>query len=214
VQVDKACAPSLRTAVAAHPALQAAPATARLHVACSAGPHAGPTLRWLADSLPMSAEGALQWAAGVAPSRRPALDASRLRITAELAPRAGDAVLLAAGGQPVLVLRGGGVPQAEVALDADALGADLPLLLDFAAEQLFGRPLLDPVAALDRGPTAARVLPAAAAASQAQAVAPAAESRTLTRPVLALALALLLWEVVALGLRWSGLRRHEREVTV
>jgi hypothetical protein len=223
VAVDERCAPTLRAAVAAHPALGVAPAAdtgAQAALDCgSGGPSGLPTVRLVADRVPVALPGALQWPAAPAGSSRPTLDAQLLRVAARLRAAAGDTVLLAAAGEPLIVQRGGAVPLVESSLDLAAAGAargpELPLLVNLMFERLFDRPLLDQLATVGRAAEASRVAPAAADAAASTAPPASASAprpghalalRDVSRPLLLAALAVLLWEIVALGRQGWRLR--------
>lgn len=212
VAVDPSCPAPLRAAVAAHPGLvQAAAAAAEAALDCGAGgmPPGLPTLRVRAERLPQALGGDLQWSAAVEASARVELDAATLRLAAPLDP-ADAAVLLAAGAQPLIVEHDAAPRRIETAIDfgagAGAASAQTPLLVDFLFSRLLRARLLDPIAAVDRGVEAARVVPhhaGAAAAPPALASAPApAGAPTIPRDatpwVLAAALLVLLWEIAAL----------------
>ncbi len=173
-----------------------------MQVACGSASAAVPVLRWLGDQLPTPVSGTLQWAAELPAARQVPLAPERLRVTARPVLSTDARVLLAADGQALMVLRGGPQPVLDMALDAASLGPDLPLLLDFAAEQLMGRSLLDPVALLDRGTAAARVVPGAVPTAESSATTPASAQADGTPWLLWPALLLLVWEVVTLARRW------------
>ncbi|WP_144290021.1 hypothetical protein [Ideonella sp. A 288] len=226
VAVDPACPPALAAAVAAHPALTvaaagAADADAALHCGTADAARRVPTIHARADRAPARATGAVQWSTAVADARRVRLDTDRLALAARLQPRPADTVLLAIGGEPVIVGRAGAPTQVDTSLDfatmALAPGADTPLLVNLMAEQVLDARLLDEIAVTDRGAAASRVAPAASAAAvvtppgdpKGAAVSDAHRARALAdgvRPLLGLALLVLLWEIAALGRQWRRLR--------
>ena len=93
------------------------------------------------------------------------------------------------------------------------------MLLNVMAESLLGPDLLDPVALVERGEKASRVVPAAGAEAATGLAAPPPSAppprpptlptlRDLTRPLLWTVALLLLWEIAALGLQWQRLRQQ------
>lgn len=202
VRVDAACPPALRAAVAAHPGLADVAAGEAMRVACGSTAAPVPALRWLGEQLPTPLNGAPHWAAELPAARQVPLAPDRLRVTGRPALSSGARVLLAADGQALMVLRGGPQPVLDMALDAASLGPDLPLLLNFAAEQLMGRSLLDPVAVLDRGTAAARVVPGVAPPAETGGASAASAQADGTAWLLWPALLVLVWEIVALARRW------------
>jgi hypothetical protein len=239
VAVDPTCSAALRAAVAAHPALALvtpAPPDAQAVLDCGAQAGAArpaqplPTLRVRADRMPLRPQGLLQWSATLAEAQRIRLDPARLLLAARLQAQPGDAVLLAAGDEAVIIRRQGGSAGLETSLDFEAMaparGPEIPLLVSLMFEQLLGSRLLDAIAITDRGAAAAQVAPgpqlgtgagAGATAEQTagQTAARAAATTTapqaprdLAWPVLVLALLVLLWEIAALGRQWRWLGRH------
>lgn len=221
VTVDPGCAPALASAVRAHPALavtQAGATSADAVLDCGTlNPGAGlPTIRVRADRAPAALTGSLQWAASVAGSRRAGIDAQQLRVAATLQARPPDAVVLAVGDQPVLVVRAGAAKRLETSLDFEAMagarGPEIPLLLNLMLEQLLGRPLLDAIAVSERDAAAVAVVPAprrATAPVPLPSVEPHAQLDAV-RPLLLAALTVLLWEIAALGRQWRRLTRDAR----
>ncbi len=231
VAADPKCPGSLLAAVRTHPALALAPADAsdvEAALDCGTRGAAGEvaTIRVLGDRAPTPARGALQWSSSVAESGRSGLDAERLQLAAQLQARPADAVLLAAGDEPVIVSRAGASKRVETSLDFDSMaitpGPEIPLLVNLMFEQLFGSRLLDELAITDRGPGSSIVVPSArvaailGASTGASATSSAgppvpSDSRSLrdgVPPVLVLALLALLWEVVALGRQWARLSKY------
>lgn len=211
VVVDAACPAPLRAALAAHPALRPAAAgeAPRLRVGCGseAPPGPAPRLHWPAQGLATAVDGPLQWPADGDAADRPRLQAGRLRAFAAR-PAAGDAVLLAGAGRPLLWRQAGTPPTWVAALDVAALAEHpdgaLPLLVDHLLREGIGPELLDPVATLDRGEGAARVRPQALPAPPAgAAVGAAADARVqdLSRYAAVAAALLLLAEALRLGVR-------------
>ena len=238
VVVHADCPAALQAAVATHPALVlAAPGAANVAAVldCSgagAADAAGArgdiaTLRVQGGSVSRWPTGAVQWSAAQAAQHAIKLEAGRLPLAAVLKPLPGDSVLLAAGGEPVIVGRAGGRQLIETALDFTALaaarGADTPLLVNLMFERLLGARLLGAAARTGRGAAASSVVPAvngapvtAAASAASAASAGTAPPRTMaaprpaddsTRPLLLLAVLALLWEVAALGRQWLRVGR-------
>ena len=223
VAVDSTCAAALRAAVAAHPALALAPenaadAEAALDCGAHRAPHHLATIRVLAETAPTQPRGLLQWSAAVPESRRFRLDPERLQLAARLQARPEDAVLLAVGGEPVIVSRAGASKLVETSLDFDAMslmrGPEIPLLLNLMIERLLGSGLLDEIAITDRGPASSRVAPSgrvgmgAGAGSGGPAPITSRLPHDGTWPLLLLAVLALLWEIVALGRQWKLLRGY------
>jgi hypothetical protein len=219
VATDPHCPAALVAAVASHPALAAVPERAEDVVArldCSArGPALDiPALRVLADGASKLASGPMLWSPSVAAAQRVRLEAGPLGLAARLAARAGDAVLLAAGDEPVVVRRAAPAKLIETSLDFTspgiARGPLIPLLVNLMFEQLLGGRLLDAIALADRGAAASRVAPSEPVREGAGRPLPSgpAARRDGTRPLLALALLVLMWEIVALGRQWFRLREH------
>jgi hypothetical protein len=169
------------------------------------------------ERLPLPLAAMFQWPAAVAPTQRLALDAARWRAAGALAPRPGDSLLLAAAGEPLIVMRAGLPRRLETVLDfgGTAAGAEgeLPLLVDWMFERLLEAPLLDAMVSVERGADAFRVAPmpapegSGAAARGRESLAPATKRHDAGRLLTALALALLLWELVALARQWRRLTR-------
>ena len=215
VAVDATCPPRLVAAVAAHPALRVAPGDAidvQAALDCGARvPDALATIRVRADQLPRPPAGTLLWSAAVPESDRVRLAGERLRVAARLRPGPADAVLLAAGDEPLVVARAGAVARIETSIDFSAPGAgDDPapaLLVDWMFGRLFGSHLLNAIAITDRGPAASRVVPVprALVAGPAREADEARFVRAATRPLLILAGLVLLWVIAALALQWRRL---------
>jgi Aerotolerance regulator N-terminal len=216
VAADPACPAALQAAVAAHPALSLAAADATITDAaldCSmtAAPGSIPTIRVRADRTPAPAPGPLQWPSGEAGLRHAGLDAGVLQLAARLTARPGDAVLLAAGDEPVIVRRAGATRLLETSIDFAAPGlarsAATPLLANWMFEHLLGGALLDTVVGTDRGAGTSIVAPLqpgrddAPVATASAAIAP----QSAGRPVLIAALVVLLWEAAALWRQWARL---------
>lgn len=112
VVVDAGCPAVLRAAVASHPALVTAAADAAGAVAaldCGAG-IARPdlaTLRVSAGAPSRWPPGPALWSAALSGSQRARLEPGRLPLAATLQAQPGDQVLLAVGGEPVIVGRAG-----------------------------------------------------------------------------------------------------------
>ena len=169
VAADPKCPGSLVAAVRTHPALALAPADAsdvEAALDCGTRGAAGEvaTIRVLGDRAPTRPAGALQWSSSVAESRRSGLDAERLQLAAQLQARPADAVLLAAGDEPVIVSRAGASKRSRRRWTSNRWpltpGPEIPLLVNLMFEQLLGSRLLDELAITDRGPAAATVAPA------------------------------------------------------
>jgi hypothetical protein len=213
VAVDAACPAALRAAVSAHPALALA-ADPDAVLACAPGGMVRtlPTVRMLAERVPVRLPGAPQWSPAVPEWRRVRLDGAELQVAAALARAPGDTTLLAIGEVPVILSRAGTPALIDSALDFTAPprtgGTAMPLLVNLMFEQLLGAPLLDPIAVAERGPLASRVAPAerTVATTQAAAPAPARGVSDGTAAVLLTALLVLAWEIVALARQWWHLR--------
>ncbi len=132
-----------------------------------------------------------------------------MQVAARLEARPGDVVLLAAGDEPLIVSRAGASKLLETSLDFDAeealRGPEIPLLVNFMFERLFGGNLLDEIAIADRGAGSAQVVPSERAGASAVARAPgsAHSLHDWTQPFLVAALLVLLWELVALARQWQ-----------
>ncbi len=183
-----------------------------------AGARAGPapgavaTIGIRADRTPAQAAGPVQWSSLVAEGNRLPLDTARLQVVARLQARPGDRVLLALGGEPVIVSRAGALRSIETSLDFAstglANGPEIPLLVNLLFERVLESRLLDAVAVNDRGPAASRVVPvqSVAAQSAARTMGPSGSAASWARPLLLLALLVLLWEIAALVRQWAHLR--------
>lgn len=210
VAVDARCPQALLAALRAHPALQAvaadaAPVDAALDCGGMGRQASGPAVLVRADRTPQRPAAAPSWSPDMAPSQRVDLDPSRLRTAAQLPPRPGDTVLLAAGDEALIVARAGPPKTIETSLDfaamAAAAGPETPLLLNLMFEQLFDTPLLDAIALVERSPTASQVAASAppAVATPASKTDTTSVLRDRSRPLLWAALLVLLWEVAALA---------------
>jgi len=218
VATDPGCPPALLAAVRAHPALVvAAPDASGVEAALDCGKvapaHDVASIHVLADRVSARPAGSLQWPSSVAGSDRISLDAEFLRVAAKLKPRPGDTVLLAAGDEPLVVSRAGASMNLETVLDFGAPETtqrpEIPLLVNFLFERLFGGHLLDAIATVDRGPTAAVVAPIERVGVDSDTGIPSeSRARDWARPFLAAALLVLLWEIVALGRQWHRSRSH------
>jgi hypothetical protein len=152
------------------------------------------------------------WSPSVAGLQRVRLEAGQFGLAARLQAAPGDAVLLAAGDEPVIVRRAPPAKLIETSLDFGsptiARGPQVPLLVNLIFDQLLGGRLLDDIALADRGPTASRV--AASARMREGAARPRqsgpATQRDGMQPLLVLALLVLIWEIAALGRQWLRLR--------
>ncbi len=220
VVVDARCPAALRAAVAAHPALvavvvAAAPDAGAAEAAldCSSAASAGrlPTLRVRDGDAPRRPDGPVQWSAALPASQRIQGEPGQLPVAATLPPQPGDAVLLATGAEPAIVVRAGTTPLIETSLDFGALAAtrspQIPLLVNLLFERLLGVRLLGEIATTGRGPAASFVVPGGRVGTPGAGPAASAPARTParmrvpgegTRPVLWLALLALLWEIAAL----------------
>jgi hypothetical protein len=210
VATDRRCPAALAAAVDAHPALAMAPQDASdveavLDCGSNDTTQRAATIHVVAQRTPVQASGALTWSSAVAESRRIGLESSRLQLAAQLQARPTDAVLLAAGGDPVIIARKGASRRLETSLDfgsmAATAGPEIPLLVNLMFEQLFDKSLLDEMAITDRGRAASRVVPQAGTEGHAGKLEtpPAPILRDWTRPLLLAALLVLLWEIVALA---------------
>ncbi len=217
VAVDPQCPPALRAAVRAHPALALAEANATgLEAVLDCGTRGAArdiaTMRVLADRAPMRPRGSVQWSSSVPESRRIRLEAERLQVAARLQPGPVDDVMLAVGGEPLIVSRAAS-KVLETALDfgsaESARRPEVPLLVDLMFERLLGARLLDEIAMIERGPASARVAPLDRIGANADAGTPSdSRLRDSAPPLLAAALMVLLWEIVALGRQWYRLREY------
>lgn len=146
-------------------------------------PVATPTWAPVADRLPAPPPGALLWSSAVPESRRIRLDAQGLRLGARLQAGPTDTVLLAAGGEPVIVSRAGASNRIETSLDfaspEGVRGPQTPLLVNLVAPSGPAPKAAGP-APDATGPNATPVL------------------RDGSWPVLLAACLVLLWEIVAL----------------
>ncbi len=112
VAVDPACPTALVAAVASHPGLAVVPLSAAvadvvLDCTTPGAPRAVASIGIRADRTPAQAAGPLQWSSRVAEGSRLPLSAARLQLFGRLEVRPGDQVLLARGGEPVIVSRAG-----------------------------------------------------------------------------------------------------------
>ena len=216
VATDAKCPAALRAAIAAHPALAlanegATDVAAALDCGTRGATRDLATIRVLANRAPTPLHGAVEWASSVPESRRIRLDSGRLQVAARLEARPGDAVLLAVGGEPLIVSRAGAAKLLETALDFGAAenmrGPEIPLLVNLMFDQLLDRHLLEEIALQDRGGGSANVVPSERAVATAVARAPSAgrSLRDWVQPLLAAALLVLLWELVALARQWYRL---------
>ena len=213
VATDATCPRTLVAAVGSHPALALAEENATdvdavLDCGTRGVASAVATIRVLADRLPTPPRGPVQWSSSVPESRRIRLDGERLQVAARLEARPMDAVLLAAGDEPLIVSRAGATKRLETALDfgsaETARGPEIPLLVNLMFERLLGSRLLDAIAIADRGTGSSNVAPSARADENAGARLPSGSHplRDWARPLLMLALLVLLWEMIALGRQW------------
>jgi hypothetical protein len=126
-----------------------------------------------------------------------------------------DTVLLASGNDALIVRRAGPPTLIETALDFTsarlAHGTELPLLVQFLTDELFGRDLLNGIASVDRGTAAVKVVPLIRTAPLSdRRVTGDAQVRDMTRPFLTLALLVLLWEMIGLARRLHRIRNDHR----
>lgn len=217
VAIGAKCPKPLVAAVGAHPALAVTPGNAaNAEAVLDCGAHAAaseaPTIRILADRTPTLLRGPLQWSSAMVGSRRIRLDTENLQASAKLQVRPADTVLLAAGGEPVMVSRAGATGTIETSLNFDAValtrGPDLPLLVNLMFERLFGGSLLDAIAITDRGKSSTKVAPLAREGS-ANGEREPSRPRSFSDwagPILVAALLALMWEIVAMGRQWLRLR--------
>ncbi len=209
VATDPTCPAALSTAVGTHPGLALAPyeasdVAAILECGSRTAATRAPTVRVLADGLPLKVAGPVKWSTNLSASRRVLIDAGTLQTASALQPGPADSVLMAAGDKPLIVARSGSSKLIETSLDfgsmSTAAGHEIPLLVNLMFEELFDATLLNGIALVDRGPDAARVVPLAV-------IKPPADPRTApgatvlsdrARPLVLAALLVLLWEVIAL----------------
>jgi len=210
VATDRRCPPALVAAVDAHPALALAPQDASdveavLDCGSNGTTQRAATVHVIAQRTPVQVSGPVTWASSVPESRRIGLDSARLYVAAQMQARPNDAVLLAAGSDPVIIARNGASKRMETSLDfgtmAATAGPEIPLLVNLLFEQLFDKSLLDEIAITDRGPAASRVVPQPGVEQPAGTPQTTAAPilRNGTRPLLLAALLVLLWEIVALA---------------
>lgn len=243
VAVDPDCPAALRAAVVAHPALtqvlmpalpptrpptlppmppprvpaEETPVDAALLCGGPEPDRPVPAIVVHGERLPLPLAAMFQWAAAVAPTQRLALDAARWHVAGTLVPRPGDSSLLAAAGEPLIIMRAGMPRRLETVLDfsgaAGGTEGELPLLVDWMFERLLEAPLLDGVASVERGAGASRVAPTrvsddgGAATAVREPIAPAVTRHDAGRLLVALALAVMLWELAALARQWRRLTR-------
>ena len=209
--VDPTCPPAVLRAIRAHPALRAsAGSDAQLVVDCGSGTSADPSLPRIriASGVPEAIDGStLRWAPGFA-DRSPRVSIApslRTRGRLDAAGRA-DSILLEAGTEPLVVLRGGLPRVVETALDLSgpeiATEESLPLLVNLLVDAAMDEDVLSRSAAGGRGALASKVVPLETLQARPW-TAPSLQSRdsTLLLPLLLLATALLMWDAAALGRR-------------
>jgi hypothetical protein len=217
VAVDPHCTVALAAAVASHPGLVAVPADspdvqAALDCTTPAPARAVPVVHVRADHTPQRVAGPVLWAPSVPEATRLSFEGALPKLAAQLRPGPGEAVLLAAGGQALVVSRAGSPRRIETSLDFASDGATggphTPLLVNLMFERLLGEPLLDALVMLDRGPAASRVVPLPDSPAGAGGRGPGAlpMAADAARPLLWLAALVLVWEIVALGQQWNRLR--------
>ncbi len=220
IATEPNCPRALLAALRAHPAIELVSSEAtdvEARVACGEGAlvRGVAVLRVVADQIPSSLAGPLEWSSSVPGPSRFQLDPQALRTAGRIERRPGDRVLLAAGDEPLVVSRAGTPAVLETVLDFSSTDAarrpETALVAAFLLEQLVGARLLDDIVLADRGPAASKIVPVrqleAAAGRE-----PPQESRlrSLARPLLLAALLVLLWEVVAVVRQWRRLREHVR----
>ena len=235
VAVDAGCPAALRAAVAAHPALMsvaadAADAAATLDCGGRVPPDGLPTLRVRDGEPPRRPPGPARWSDALPASQRVTLLPGQLAVASTLNLQPGDAVLLAAGDEPVFVARARAdaraAPLIETSLDFDTMsalrGPQTPLLVNLVfgrllSGPLLSGPLLDATATAGRGPAASFVVPGERAEPAAARPADTAPARPPmdphvpgegTRRVLWVAVLALLWEIAALAQQWRRVGRH------
>jgi hypothetical protein len=212
VAIDPACPPSLRRALAAHPALQVAPDDeARLAVDCGRNAPAGagaPRVRIAAGAPATLQASPLLWDTDSRDAAPPIPETLPLRTRGRLDPPGdADRVLLEAADTPLIVLRAGLPRTVETSLDLAApefyADAAFPLLIGLLVDTALDESLLGRTARANRGESASMV--AARATLEAHARPPVAvrdAGRPVDPPLLLLALALLAWDATTLGRRW------------
>ena len=135
-----------------HPGLDVAPYEASdveavLDCGSRASATGAPTLRVITTHTPTQVAGPVQWSSTLPESNGIMLDAGRLQMAARLQARPGDAVLLAAGDDPLIIARAGASKLIETSLDFGAMtaaaGPEMPLLVNLMFEHLFGKRLLE-----------------------------------------------------------------------
>jgi hypothetical protein len=137
-----------------------------------------------------------------------------MQVAARLEARPGDAVLLAAGGEPLIVSRAGASRLVETSLDfgvaENKRDSEIPLLVNLMFDHLFDSQLLDEVAIKDRGADSAKVAPPKRTLENVDERAPdtSRSFRDWTQPFLVAALLVLLWELIALARQWYRLNEY------
>ncbi len=216
VTVDASCPRALLGAIRTHPALIVRnEGAAEVAIDCGAsrgGGDAG-TLHVRMERTPVALQGVAQWDSSVPGSMRVALDGDVLRTAARLQASRSDTVLLAIGGEPVIVRRSGAANVVETSIDFTSADSarlwQTPLLVDFMFQNLLGRPLLDDIAGVDRGVRSTVVLPIGPARENGPArPITSSAAKDWTPMVLAVALLVLLWEIVSLARQWHRLRDY------
>jgi len=211
VHVDTHCPASVTRSVAAHPALQATRGDdARLVIDCGSGWGRNlPVPRVVLHPGPPRSfdRAALVWVASVPIGQRQFIDSLPPIALGPLdAARPTDAVLLAAGENPLVILRAGPARLVETSLDlgsTEAAASDAaPLTLAFLVDLALDSPLLDRSVAFVRSDSASMVVARTVLVTHPRAQRTArGDGVSLLLPFLLPVLVLLLWEALALARR-------------
>jgi hypothetical protein len=216
VALDPSCPPALFTALEAHPALVPAPwqssgVDALINCTAAAIRANVPTLHVSSGRIAAVPSRSLRWSSVVIESRRISVEPEALQRSTKLDLRPDDTVLLARGNDALIVRRAGASTLIETALDFTSArlvhGPELPLLVQFLTDELFGRDLLNGIASVDRGPAAVKVVPLIRTVPSSDRRASGdTRMREMARPFLMLALLVLLWEMIGLGRKLYRMR--------
>jgi hypothetical protein len=222
VALDPSCPPALFTTIVAHAALmpvawQSSGVDAL--IICGASPITAnvPQLHVSGGRIAAVPSPSLRWSSTVPESRRISVEPEALQRSATLDVRPGDTVLLASGDDALIVRRAGAPTRIETALDFNSARLvhrpELPLIVQFLTDELFGADLLNRIASVDRGPAAAKVAPLTRTGSSPhRRVTGDTRTREMARPLLMLAALVLLWELIGLGRRLYRMRNDHGNV--
>ena len=211
IAVDTTCPTAVLRAIRAHPALRvSSDSDARLVVDCGSATSTNPTLPRIrmASGATKALDGSmLRWAPSLA-DRLPRMSIAQSLGSSGRLDAAGraDSVLLEAGTEPLIVLRGGLPRVVETSLDLSAPKIanedSAPLLVGLLVDVAMDEDLLARTAAGGRGSLASQVGPLETLQAQPGTL-PTVQSRdsTLLQPLVLLAMALMLWDVGTLSRR-------------